>query len=153
MRNSLVFWGSASLGFVLDQFTKWIIFKKLKEAGDVNIIPGFLNLLCCENRGSIFGFAQGKNKALVFFSFLAIGFIIWIYTRSKKSLIMNFSLGFILAGAVGNLWDRIVYRYVRDFIDIHLGSAYHWPTFNLADALICVGIGLMALGTLGKNGE
>ncbi len=160
MRNSLVFWGSAFLGFVLDQFTKWIIFKKLKEAGVVSIIPGFLSLLCSENRGSVFGFAQGKNSALIFFSFIAIGIIIWVYVRSKKSpmssprdAIMSLSLGLILAGAAGNLWDRIIYRYVRDFIDIHLGSAYHWPTFNLADALICVGIGLMALGTLGKNRE
>lgn len=147
MKSNLEFWGSAFLGFVLDQFTKWIIFKKLKEAGEVSIIPGFLNLLCIENRGSIFGFAQGKSRALIFFSFIAIGVIIWVYFRSKKSLLMNLSLGLILAGAVGNLWDRIIYRYVRDFIDIHLGTAYYWPTFNIADALICFGIGLMVLET------
>lgn len=148
MRNNLVFLGSASLGFALDQLTKWIIFKKLKEAGDVSVIPGFLNLLCSENEGTIFGFAQGKQSILIFFSFIAIGVIIWVYVSSKKSPVINLSLGFILAGAVGNLWDRIIYRYVRDFIDIHIGTIYHWPTFNLADALICAGIGLMLLETL-----
>ena len=154
MRNSLVFWGSTSLGFALDQFTKWIIFKNIKEAGAVSIIPGFINFFCSENRGSVFGFAQGKNSALIFFSFIAIGVIIWVYVRSEKSPVMSLSMGLILAGAVGNLWDRIVYRYVRDFIDIHLGSAFHWPTFNLADALICVGIGLMVLETLlGKEAQ
>lgn len=147
MKKNSVFWVSASLGFVLDQFTKWIVFKNLKEAGAVSIIPGFLNFFCSKNRGSVFGFAQGKNSALIFFSFIAIGIIIWVYIRSKKSLIMSLSMGFILAGAVGNLWDRIFYRYVRDFIDIHLGNAYHWPTFNIADALICLGIGLMLLET------
>lgn len=147
MRNNLVFWGIASLGFALDQYTKWAVFKNLKEAGAVSIIPGFLNLFCSENRGSVFGFAQGQNRALIFLSFIAIGIIIWIYIRSNKSLLMGLSMGFILAGAAGNLWDRIFYRYVRDFIDIHFGAAYHWPTFNIADALICLGIGLMLLET------
>jgi signal peptidase II len=153
MRINLVFWGSAFIGLVLDQFTKWAVFKDLKEAGAVSIIPGFLNFLCSKNRGSVFGFAQGKNSALVLFSFIAIGVIIWIYIRSKKSLILGLSMGFILAGAVGNLWDRIFYSYVRDFIDIHLGTAFHWPTFNIADALICLGIGLMLLETFLLEGR
>jgi signal peptidase II len=49
----------------------------------------------------------------------------------------------ILAGAIGNLWDRIFYHHVRDFIDVHLGMGYHWPTFNIADSLICIGVVLL----------
>jgi len=54
----------------------------------------------------------------------------------------------ILSGAIGNLWDRIFHHHVRDFIDVHLGFGYHWPTFNIADALICVGVGMILYETL-----
>ncbi len=54
----------------------------------------------------------------------------------------------ILSGAIGNLWDRIFHHHVRDFIDVHLGMGYHWPTFNIADSLICVGVGLVLYETL-----
>ncbi|NOG84419.1 MAG: hypothetical protein HND49_11560 [Planctomycetes bacterium] len=58
-----------------------------------------------------------------------------------------------LSGAIGNLWDRIFYHHVRDFIDVHIGRLYHWPTFNLADSFICIGVGLLLYETLFRTDQ
>lgn len=77
-----------------------------------------------------------------------MGVIGWIYYHSDKSNTVNtVALGIVLAGAGGNLWDRIFHHSVRDFIDVHIKN-YHWPTFNVADILICVGVGLLILKTV-----
>src|SRR3990167_4450888 len=75
---------------------------------------------------------------------ISIVVILFIYIKSDKTIfISNLALGLVLAGAMGNLWDRIWFRCVRDFIDLHIGDKYHWPTFNVADSLICVGISIL----------
>jgi signal peptidase II len=84
-----------------------------------------------------------------FFCIAAIGAILWFYkTFDKSGLFPDIAFGMILSGAIGNLWDRIFHHHVRDFIDVHLGLGYHWPTFNIADSLICVGVGLILYETL-----
>ncbi len=136
-------------GVILDLITKWIIFKEFKDVGRYVIIPNCLAIICSENEGIVFGFVQGINNILIFFSIAAIGAILWFYKRFEKSrLYSNIAFGMILSGAIGNLWDRIFHQHVRDFIDIHIGARYHWPTFNIADSLICIGVGLLFYETL-----
>jgi lipoprotein signal peptidase len=85
-------------------------------------------------------------------SLLALGFIPYLYVKTPADQrFMLYGLPFILGGAIGNLIDRLVTRYVIDFIEWYItigGQDRHWPTFNIADAAIVIGIGLMVLQML-----
>lgn len=143
-RKTTIFLIVSFCGILLDLITKWVVFKKFEYAGRYEIIPKFLGIICSENEGIVFGFAQGKNNVLIFFSIAAIGAVFWFYKHFDTSkIISDIAFGMILSGAIGNLWDRIFHHHVRDFIDVHLGMGYHWPTFNIADSLICIGVGLL----------
>ena len=141
MKNTATFVIAAVSGVIVDIVSKWIVFSKLDEFGKLIVIPGLLNILRSKNEGVVFGLFPGKTNAFIVFSAIAIVVILFIYIKSDKTIfISNLALGLVLAGAMGNLWDRIWFRSVRDFIDLHIGDKYHWPTFNIADSLICVGI-------------
>ncbi|MGR3177113.1 MAG: signal peptidase II [Candidatus Anammoxibacter sp.] len=145
MKSIAVFCTTILCGTVSDLLSKWIVFGKYEESGYVSLIPGILGIICSVNEGIAFGLFPSKGNALIYFTIFAIALIIWIYYQSEKSNTLNtIGLAIILSGATGNLWDRIVFHSVRDFIDMHIGN-YHWPTFNVADMLICVGVGLVVL--------
>ncbi|KKO19529.1 MAG: signal peptidase II [Candidatus Brocadia sp.] len=136
-------------GAILDIVSKWIVFSQIDEFDKITLIPGLINLLHSKNEGVVFGMFPGKTNFFIIFSIIAIAVIIYIYLKSDKTpFASNLALGLVLAGAMGNLWDRIRYGYVRDFIDLHLGSKYHWPTFNIADSLICIGIACMVFTSI-----
>src|SRR5439155_4335250 len=82
-------------------------------------------------------------------SALAIGFIVTLFSRLQpRQRALKWGLPLVLGGALGNVFDRIHYGWVIDFIDVHVvrgGIEHHWPTFNVADIAICVGVGLMAV--------
>ena len=81
-------------------------------------------------------------------SVIAIGsllFFVWKAKEDEKNLVLSFSL--VLAGAIGNLIDRLRYGEVVDFLEFYL-SSFYWPSFNIADSSICIGIGLMAFELL-----
>ncbi|HHT9119508.1 MAG TPA: signal peptidase II [Candidatus Hypogeohydataceae bacterium YC41] len=134
-------------GILLDQLSKWAAFKYL-AVSQVLELTSFFSLVLSRNKGGVFGLIQGANYLFILFSILALLLLVWVYEHSEKGrLSTDLALGCIFAGAVGNLVDRVVYDYVRDFIDLHAGLR-HWPTFNLADVLICVGVGLIAWNSL-----
>ena len=146
MKNALTFVIPAVGGVITDILSKWFVFSQVRAYETITLIPGLLNIVRSENKGVVFGILPGKTNAFIILSVIAIIAIMCIYLWSDRSLTKsNIALGMILAGAAGNLWDRIWFRSVRDFIDFHLGNAYHWPTFNVADSLICIGVFLMAI--------
>ncbi|MCP2619654.1 signal peptidase II [Candidatus Aminicenantes bacterium AC-334-K16] len=130
--------------FLVDQLTKFWIQQKIPLYGHLEVIPGFFNLTHIHNRGAIFGFfAHTSNPVvqigLAVASFLALGFVIFYFIRTPASeRILRISLSLILAGALGNLTDRLLRGYVVDFLDFYVGR-WHWPNFNLADSCITVG--------------
>lgn len=131
-------------GVIIDIMSKWVVFSQLNNFEKLTLIPGLLNILRSHNEGVVFGLFPGKTNIFIVFSSLAIVAILCIYFFSDKTFFTsNIALGLILAGAIGNLWDRVWYKHVRDFIDLHIGEKYHWPTFNIADSLICIGISIM----------
>ncbi len=144
-----------SLGVLLDQSSKWAVFKYLDPVQRWDL-TSFLSLVLSRNKGGVFGIVQGANYLFILFSLLALFLLLWVYERSNKERFStNLALGCIFAGAVGNLIDRLLYDCVRDFIDLHVG-AKHWPTFNLADVFICAGVGLIAWYSLApgrRSGE
>ena len=108
-----------------------------------------------KNKGGAWGLLQEESESIrkpffLLISVAAIAFIFSLYRRlNRKQTALKWGLPLVLGGALGNLIDRIRYGHVIDFIDWHagqlVGSSYHWPTFNVADIVIVVGVGLMAV--------
>jgi len=129
----------------LDLASKWAAFRYLDPSVPHVLLPGCLNLRLSMNPGAVFGIGRGMRVVFVVFTVIAAAGIVWAQWRhGTSSAWLNFGLGFLLGGALGNLYDRLVIGEVRDFIDAYLGNK-HWPTFNVADMAICIGCGLIIL--------
>lgn len=115
---------------LLDQLSKSII--RIKQP-DIVLIPDILNLTFTTNTGASFGILQGMNAALLLLSIAVIIGIIIYLKKNPEQLSIPFAL--ILAGALGNSIDRILFGAVTDFI-----SFSFWPAFNIADSAITVGV-------------
>jgi signal peptidase II len=134
--------------YMADQASKaWAV--RALRFGDVRtVINGFLDFVYTENRGIAFGQLQeGGSFGRWFFVILALAAavaVLYYFMRTPRNddRILG-ACALLLAGITGNLTDRARLGYVIDFISLHAGS-YHWPTFNVADASICVGAGLLA---------
>jgi signal peptidase II len=122
--------------------------------GIVEVWKTHVTLVLAKNRGGAWGLLQStsENVRRPFFllvSVAAIAFIMTLYRRLQpRQRALKWGLPLVLGGALGNVLDRIRYGHVIDFIDVHLiykGIEKHWPTFNVADIAICVGVGLMAI--------
>lgn len=118
------------------------------------IIKGVLTFFLAKNRGGAWGFLQHQPEKVrkpffVLVSVLAIALLVGLYRRvHPEQRALKWGLPLVFGGAVGNLVDRIRYGHVIDFIDVqatYKGMAHHWPTFNVADIAICVGVALMAV--------
>lgn len=137
----------------LDQLTKWWIVSRFHYGEVLEVIPGVFDLTHVRNPGGAFSFfANGPfAQRMTFFvgtTFLAVLLLIYFYRRLEPGARFSaFSLGMILGGALGNLIDRLVYTEVIDFLDVHLWAGYTWPTFNLADSFIVVGVALLIVET------
>ena len=128
--------------FALDQVTKIVM-----HGGNVHtpVIKGFLSFRYSQNEGAAFGFLSDKTWAQLFFIILTsvaiVGFFVWYLCADKKKKTMRVALLMILNGALGNLVDRIAFGYVRDFISF----SFFPPIFNVADAVLCIGVGLLVI--------
>ncbi|MFP4429065.1 MAG: signal peptidase II [Desulfovermiculus sp.] len=144
-------------GIILaDQVTKALVRAYLPFMGVQTIIPGFLNLVHVQNRGSAFGFLS-QNQGLwqpFFFIVITIAAIAIIfslmYSGHRRDKIFQFSLGAILGGAVGNLIDRVMFGQVTDFVDLYIGNL-HWPAFNVSDMAISIGALLLLIAVYRKG--
>ncbi|MEY3282826.1 MAG: signal peptidase II [Acidobacteriota bacterium] len=135
---------------VLDQATKHWATISLRPVVLMEILPGFLRFTYATNRGVAFSlFADSEmdiRYILAGISLLAAIFVLLYQWRVPVRMVrLNLALSLMLAGIVGNLIDRIRLGEVIDFIDLHWQDKYTWPTFNVADAAICIGAGLLAL--------
>lgn len=144
------------LGFavlVADQWTKAWIEKVLPVGGVREIIPGLFNLTHVRNDGVAFGLFASHDGAwkvwlLAGLALAAIALVLGLLRSTPEDQPVSLvALGLVLGGAVGNLLDRVMSGAVTDFLDFYRGS-YHWHNFNVADAAISVGIGLLLLDSL-----
>lgn len=141
----------ALLIIVLDQVTKQMAVAFLELHQAVPVVPNFFNLTLVHNRGAAFGLFSGIENDLLRASLLwsatiaALIFVAYLYkTEAKGDRRLEFALGLVVAGAVGNIIDRAFYGYVIDFFDFYWGT-YHWPAFNIADSSIVTGVALLIL--------
>jgi signal peptidase II len=146
----------AVLIVLLDQITKMMVLRMIPEYERIVVIPGFFNLTHVHNPGGAFGFLaqnSGVWRHWLFLgaAFFALGVILYCHHQTPKTLPwLAGSLAMIFGGAVGNMIDRIRFGEVVDFLDVYIAS-YHWPTFNVADSAVSVGIGIFILHILLKK--
>ncbi|HTZ11923.1 MAG TPA: signal peptidase II [Candidatus Margulisiibacteriota bacterium] len=137
---------AASITFALDQLTKYFINNRFSLHESLPIIKGVFHLTLVHNRGAAFGLLQNQIPFLILTSIFAIYLIYSNLKAGKHGKIYSLALGLILAGAAGNLIDRIFLGYVIDFLDFRI-----WPVFNLADSAITVGAGLLGYSIISKR--
>ena len=151
MRNgtaALGWYALAALLVVLDQYTKGLASAHL-DYGRPQEVFSWFNLTLAHNTGAAFSFlddAGGWQR--YFFSTVATVvsgvLIVWLFVMPRSQRLLAIALTLILAGAVGNLWDRVTLGYVVDFISVHYAQHY-FPAFNIADSAITVGAAFMIL--------
>jgi len=128
----------------LDQATKFLIARTIAVYQTVTVIPRFFSLSRVHNKGAIFGmFSQHGgtivSRVLLVASLLALGMVVYYFLRTPAGhKVMKTALALILAGALGNLIDRLARGYVIDFLEVGV-KQFVWPTFNVADSCITIG--------------
>lgn len=141
---------------LVDQVTKGLVMQKFLLHENLEVIPGFFNLTYIRNTGGAFGVLAGEASRLRTGLFLAIscvalGIIFFLYTRIPPGKTwLDAGLAMTFGGALGNLIDRLRFGEVVDFLDFHIGTL-HWPTFNVADSAISVGVGIFCFYLLFKK--
>jgi signal peptidase II len=131
----------------LDQITKFLIIEYLPLFDSIEVFS-FFHIVNIRNTGAAFGMFKSLGSS--FFIGLSIIAIIFIINLLIRNIYDRFGLSLILGGAIGNLSDRILYGKVVDFMDFSIGS-YHWPSFNVADSALTVGIILILLKSVLKK--
>lgn len=134
----------------LDLFTKWLISYYLTQYQVMPVIDGFFNIVYAMNRGSAFSFLHSapdwfRKPFFFIIPLAAMIFITYIMLKSQKNKVQFLAFASVLGGALGNFISRIYPGYVIDFLDIKITSTYHWPSFNVADIGITVGLVLIML--------
>jgi signal peptidase II len=140
--------GAAAALYLADQATKAWAVKSLRFGQDRTAIRGFLDFVYTENPGIAFGQLQeggafGRWLLVVLASLAALAVTYYFFRTVRNDDRILGACALLLAGIAGNLTDRVRLGYVIDFILVHIGP-YNWPTFNIADASICLGAALFA---------
>lgn len=151
MRRLVFSFAAVTHLLLLDQIVKVYAIQRLKGASPVEVLP-FFNLAYVENRGCAWGMFQGQVWPLAVFAIIAFAFLVW----NRKSVFPSGAWGWIAehllyAGILGNLIDRLYYRFVVDMFDFHWG-VHHFPCFNVADACITVSAGILIAFSIFSKG-
>ncbi|MEW6009430.1 MAG: signal peptidase II [Candidatus Omnitrophota bacterium] len=144
IREKISFFLFSLLIFLLDILSKRLVLNSLFFGESIPVIRGIFHISLVANTGTAFGLFKGLATFFTLFSIIAVIAIIYILSVSKNlNRLYNFALSLILAGALGNLLDRIIYGFVVDFLDFRI-----WPVFNVADSAITIGVGLLIYKTI-----
>lgn len=156
LKNKKIFFFAMVFAFMLSIFDIWTKRYAFKSVNNIIYkthgvhthiqITNFLNIVKVINTGISFGifnnipYGQYILSSIVLLIIIFLLYLLW--KSNNKYDIFIYSV--IIAGGIGNLYDRIIFGGVFDFLDFHIGE-YHWPAFNVADSLICIGVSLLLL--------
>lgn len=148
LRPVLCWYALAAVVVALDQWTKALALRLLDYAEPL-VVTGFFNLTLLYNKGAAFSLlsdADGWQHWLFSAIALVVAALIsvWLYRLPARARLEPLALALVLGGAIGNLIDRLRFGHVVDFIQLHYRELY-WPAFNIADAAISLGAGLLLL--------
>jgi signal peptidase II len=156
-RLPVYFWIVAAVSAIADLLTKhWVISHFAERFPEITaraamtnstphypslpIVRGFFEICCSRNHGGVFGLGQNAGLLWLAFGLIAGGAVIWFaHRKDARGLLVQIALGLVLGGAIGNVFDRVAFGYVRDFILVYYWPGKDWPAFNVADSGICVG--------------
>lgn len=160
IKAQLIFWVLLAGGLALDLWSKKAVFTWLYFDDSFTVIDGLLRLVPAVNNGAAFGICAGRPFFLVAASIITMLIVlVFFHLSGTRPRLVQAALGLLAAGICGNLYDRIFNDgLVRDFIDVYInafGRERHWNTFNVADALLCIGVGLLIIwtGFTGKSAQ
>ena len=139
--------------FVLDQLTKELVVQMMTLHERIVVINGFFNITSVRNNGAAWNMLAGKKWFLLLISFTAMAGIIFFFrklTGGFKERVLAMLL--LCSGIVGNCIDRLFRHEVVDFLEFHIGRFY-WPSFNIADSCICVGVFIFVISSLVRPEE
>lgn len=129
---------------VVDLVTKYVFDARLADGESIKVIPGLFNFKLVHNVGAAWGILAGRQVFLIAISLVFLAIFIFYYTKEKnKTWLLNVTMGFLIGGCIGNLFDRIFIGYVRDFIQFAFWQSF--PIFNFADAFLCIGVVLFVI--------
>ena len=145
----LIFWPLLAIGLALDLWSKSAVFGWLEPGESFPLIDGIVQFVRTENPGAAFGIAVGHPYLLIAVSVAAliVILVLFLFSGTKQKLVYA-ALALFAGGVCGNFYDRLANNgLVRDFIDVMYWPGRHWPAFNLADAMLCIGVGLLIVST------
>ena len=145
LTTRLAFWLALVVGLAADLLSKRLVFQWLgsKPIPRHVLLGKWLVIELHRNTGGVFGLLPGRGYVFVALSVVALGVVVWLLRGARPGQVLYpLALGLVGAGALGNLFDRLAFGYVRDFIYVEI---IRWPAFNVADTCICVAAGLLVL--------
>lgn len=132
----------------LDQLTKWLVVRNMTEGQSITVIEDLFYITSHRNQGAAWGILQGQ---MWFFYIITIGVIIgivyYLEKQAKGNKLFSLSLALLLGGAIGNFIDRLFRKEVVDFLNTYIFQ-YDFPIFNIADAALTIGVGMMIITML-----
>lgn len=134
----------------VDQLSKYLIDKFLSVGESIKLLFN-INITRVSNTGAAFSILEGKTIFLLLVTVLLL-YYIYKVSKTSKNLFSDIYYSLIIGGILGNFYDRIVFSYVRDFIDIRIFN-YNFPVFNIADSAIVIGIILYIISLVGEKDE
>lgn len=158
-RRNVVFAVAAVFGVLADQLSKWWIVNNVAyRTGEIRVIDGLLSIVHAQNPGAAFGALGGNSSRFLIFGVFTAVALYFVFDMFRKlpttDWFLSLALGLILSGAVGNAIDRVRQQYVTDFIRVYSDSpglkawlidnfgTYEWPSFNIADTALVIGVGM-----------
>ncbi|MHC0037239.1 signal peptidase II [Pseudoneobacillus sp. C159] len=149
----MYFYIIALIVILLDQFTKWLVVKKMYLGESITIIEDFLYITSHRNKGAAWGILQGQMWFFYVVTVIVIiGIIYYIQKHAKGKWVLGTSLGLMLGGAIGNFIDRLFRKEVVDFVNTFIFS-YDFPVFNIADSALVIGVGLLMIQMIREERE
>lgn len=148
VRNEVMF-SMAAFFLALDQITKLIVIKTMLVGQSIPVLSDVFHITYVQNYGAAFGLFQKKWYLFITVAAISISVIIY-YSKflAPNNLWVQLALALLLAGALGNLIDRLKYKFVIDFLDLRF-----WPVFNIADIVIDVGVGMLIVEMFWESHE
>lgn len=151
LRKALFLLVPAMMALGLDQLTKSLVRAQMPIGQSIPVVPGFFNFTHVINKGGAWSVLNGHVSLLALISIaVSLGILVYVWRKPDMTRWTTGALGILLGGTLGNFFDRLVFGQVTDFLDFYVGSS-HFPTFNVADTAINVGVALLLLGSFDEK--
>ena len=132
------------LFFFIDLISKVVMSKILEVNENIKVIKNFFYLTLAHNNGAAFSILKDRQILLIIMTVIALFFIYKYMNKEDMNRLEGFAFSMITGGILGNLFDRVVYNYVIDFLDFKI-FGYDYPIFNFADTFIVIGVILLVI--------